>query len=210
MLVGSLRRAATGQEHCRIIGRLVGEWKDGHGAISRRRWRRQRGIRTNFARISPRAQKPFVAVNCAAIPDQLVESELFGVEKGAFTGATASRAGRFERANGGTLFLDEIGVLSLAAQGKLPRALQEGEIERVGDTEVRRVDVRLIAATNLNLKEEAHAGRFREDLYFRLNVVPMKVPPLRERRDDIPILMNHFLLKYCHRHPRVVTGFIAP
>jgi two-component system response regulator HydG len=160
-------------------------------------------------RNSPRAAKPFVAINCAAIPEPLIESELFGVEKGAFTGATASRAGRFERADEGTLFLDEIGVLSLAAQGKLLRALQEGEIERVGDTQVRRVDVRLIAATNLDLKEEVRTGRFREDLYFRINVVPIKVPPLRERRDDIPILMNHFLSKYCHRHQRAVTGFTA-
>jgi len=160
-------------------------------------------------RNSPRAVKPFVAINCAAIPESLIESELFGVEKGAFTGATTSRAGRFERADEGTLFLDEIGVLSLAAQGKLLRALQEGEIERVGDTQVRRVDVRLIAATNLDLKEEVRAGRFREDLYFRINVVPIKVPPLRERRDDIPILMNHFLSKYCRRHQRVVTGFTA-
>jgi transcriptional regulator with GAF, ATPase, and Fis domain len=160
-------------------------------------------------RNSPRALKPFVAINCAAIPEPLIESELFGVEKGAFTGATVSRAGRFERADEGTLFLDEIGVLSLAAQGKLLRALQEGEIERVGDTQVRRVDVRLIAATNLDLKEEVRAGRFREDLYFRINVVPIKVPPLRERRDDIPILMNHFLSKYCRRHQRVVTGFTA-
>ncbi len=160
-------------------------------------------------RNSPRANKPFVAINCAAIPENLVESELFGVEKGAFTGATASREGRFERANGGTLFLDEIGILGLAAQGKLLRAIQEGEIERVGDTKVRRVDVRLVAATNLDLREEVKAGRFREDLYFRLNVVPVKVPPLRERRDDIPILMNHFLGKYRHRHKRNVTGFTA-
>jgi len=160
-------------------------------------------------RNGPRAAEPFIAMNCSAIPEPLIEAELFGVEKGAFTGATASRQGRFERADGGTLFLDEIGVLSLAAQGKLLRALQEGEIERVGDTEVRRVDVRLIAATNLDLKEEVRAGRFREDLYFRLNVVPINVPPLRERRDDIPILMNHFLRKYCHRHGRVVSGFSA-
>jgi two-component system, NtrC family, response regulator HydG len=160
-------------------------------------------------RNSPRAAKPFVAVNCAAIPDQLIEAELFGVEKGAFTGASSSRAGRFERAHQGTLFLDEIGILSLAAQGKLLRALQEGEIERVGDSEVRRVDVRLIAATNLDLKEAVELGHFREDLYYRLNVVPINVPPLRERRDDIPILMSHFLQKYSHRHQRVVTGFTA-
>lgn len=160
-------------------------------------------------RISPRSDKAFVAVNCAAIPDQLVESELFGVEKGAYTGATVSRPGRFERAHEGTLFLDEIGILNLTSQGKLLRALQEGEIERVGDTRTRRVDVRLIAATNLDLKEEVRAGRFREDLYYRLNVFPIKVPPLRERREDVPILMNHFLRKFCHLHQRSVTGFTA-
>ncbi|MBA4286375.1 MAG: sigma-54-dependent Fis family transcriptional regulator [Xanthomonadaceae bacterium] len=158
-------------------------------------------------RISPRADKPFIAVNCAAIPENLVESELFGVEKGAFTGATASREGRFERAHGGTLFLDEIGIMNLTAQGKLLRALQEREIERVGDTRVRHVDVRVVAATNLNLKAEVRAGRFREDLFYRLNVFPVKVPPLRERREDIPVLMNHFLRKFCVRHRRDVTGF---
>jgi DNA-binding NtrC family response regulator len=160
-------------------------------------------------RISARADKPFVAVNCAAIPDNLVESELFGVEKGAFTGATSSREGRFERAHGGTLFLDEIGIMNLTAQGKLLRALQEGEIERVGDTRVRRVDVRVVAATNLDLKAEVGAGRFREDLFYRLNVFPVKVPPLRERREDIPVLMNHFLRKFCTRHRREVTGFTS-
>lgn len=160
-------------------------------------------------RISPRSQMPFVAVNCAAIPEQLIESELFGAEKGAYTGSTASRQGRFERAHGGTLFLDEIGILSLTAQGKLLRALQEGEIERVGDTQTRVVDVRVVAATNLDLKKEVKEGRFREDLFFRLNVFPIKVPPLRERRDDIPILMNHFLRKYAQMHSRVVSGFTA-
>ena len=158
-------------------------------------------------RISFRAEKPFIAVNCAALPDQLVESELFGVERGAFTGATVSKEGRFERAHGGTLFLDEIGILSMTAQGKLLRALQEGEIERVGDQRTRRVDVRVIAATNLDLRSEVRAGRFREDLFFRLNVFPIKVPPLRERREDIPILMNHFLRKFTTRHRRQVTGF---
>lgn len=160
-------------------------------------------------RISARATGPFVAINCAAIPEALVESELFGVEKGAFTGATSSRPGRFERANGGTLFLDEIGILNLTSQGKLLRALQEGEIERVGDSQVRKIDVRVVAATNLDLKAEVKAGRFREDLYFRLNVFPIKVPPLRERRADIPILMDHFLARLCRRHKREVTGFTA-
>ena len=160
-------------------------------------------------RVSLRATKPFVAVNCAAIPENLVESELFGVEKGAFTGATTSREGRFERAHGGTLFLDEIGIMNLTSQGKLLRALQEGEIERVGDTRVRRVDVRVVAATNLDLKSEVRAGRFREDLFYRLNVFPVKVPPLRERREDIPVLMHHFLRKFCQKHRRDVTGFTA-
>ena len=158
-------------------------------------------------RIGPRADKPFVAVNCAAIPEALVESELFGVERGAFTGAHQARPGRFERADGGTLFLDEIGILSMPAQGKLLRALQESEIERVGGTQTRRVDVRLVAATNLDLREEVKAGRFREDLFFRLNVFPVRVPPLRERRQDIPVFMNHFLQKYSRRHGRTVTGF---
>ncbi|SEP88557.1 regulatory protein, Fis family [Solimonas aquatica] len=160
-------------------------------------------------RVSPRADKAFVAVNCAAIPEPLVESELFGVERGGYTGATSARAGRFERAHGGTLFLDEIGILSLSSQGKLLRALQEGEIERVGDTQTRKVDVRVIAATNLDLRAEVRAGRFREDLFFRLNVFPIKVPPLRERREDIPVLMNHFLRKFCHLHNRNIAGFTA-
>ena len=158
-------------------------------------------------RISPRGPGPFVAVNCAAIPNELIEAELFGVEKGAFTGAVNSRLGRFERASGGTLFLDEIGILSWTAQGKLLRALQEREIERVGDSQSRKVDVRVVAATNLDLRAEVAAGRFREDLYFRLNVFPILVPPLRERREDIPIFLNHFLRKFNARDQRSVAGF---
>jgi DNA-binding NtrC family response regulator len=158
-------------------------------------------------RISKVSEGPFVAVNCAAIPEQLIEAELFGVEKGAFTDATKSREGRFERAHGGTLFLDEVGILSMTAQGKLLRALQEGEIERVGDSRTRRVEVRVVAATNLDLRDEIKAGRFREDLYFRLNVFPITVPSLRERREDVPVLLNHLLRKYSTRHGRVVTGF---
>ena len=158
-------------------------------------------------RISPRAALPFVALNCAAIPEALVESELFGVEKGAYTGALSSRMGRFERASGGTLFLDEIGILSLSAQGKLLRALQDGQIERLGDDRSRKVDVRVVAATNLDLREEVSAGRFREDLFYRLNVFPILIPALRERREDIPILMNHFLERYMQRHGRHVPGF---
>jgi transcriptional regulator with GAF, ATPase, and Fis domain len=158
-------------------------------------------------RISARAQQPFIAVNCAAIPETLIESELFGVERGAFTGASQSRPGRFERADGGTLFLDEIATLSLVSQGKLLRALQEGEVERVGGTRTLRVDVRVVAATNVDLQAEVRAGRFREDLYYRLNVYPIHLPPLRERRDDVPLLMNHFLRREAARHGRRPTGF---
>lgn len=157
--------------------------------------------------ISPRAQEPFVAINCAAIPDTLIESELFGVERGAFTGASSSRPGRFERARDGTLFLDEIASLSFVAQGKLLRALQERTIERVGGTKLIAVDVRVVAATNVDLRDEVAAGRFREDLFFRLNVFPITLPPLRERRDDIPLLMEAFLKRYCDLHQRDVPGF---
>ena len=158
-------------------------------------------------RISPRAAQPFVAVNCAAIPETLIETELFGVERGAYTGASQSRPGRFERAHGGTLFLDEIGTLSLVSQGKLLRALQEGEVERVGGTRTLHVDVRVVAATNVDLQQLVREGRFREDLFYRLNVFPIHLPPLRERRDDIPLLMNHFLRRESARHGRAVTGF---
>lgn len=161
----------------------------------------------NLHQLSERSDKPFVAVNCAAIPEHLMESELFGVEKGAFTGATLSRPGRFGRADGGTLFLDEIGTLSFTAQGKLLRAIQENEIERVGDSRTRKVDVRLIAATNVNLREAVKAGTFREDLFFRLNVFPIKVPPLRQRRDDIPLMMNWFLQRFSKKHRKSITGF---
>jgi DNA-binding NtrC family response regulator/predicted hydrocarbon binding protein len=157
--------------------------------------------------ISPRRDKPFVALNCAAIPDTLVESELFGIEKGAYTGAVASRPGRFERASGGTLFLDEVPSLSLIAQGKLLRAIQEREIDRVGGTHSIKVDVRVAAATNLDLREAVRAGRFREDLYFRLNVFPIRLPPLRERRDDIPLLLEHFLTLYNKLYGKTVAGF---
>jgi two-component system response regulator HydG len=157
--------------------------------------------------ISPRAGQPFIALNCAAIPDTLVESELFGVERGAFTGASISRAGRFERADKGTLFLDEIGSLSYVAQGKLLRALQERSIERVGGSKLIKVDVRVIAATNVDLRDEVAAGRFREDLLFRLNVFPIHLPPLKDRRDDIPLLMEIFLRRYCTLHNRDVPGY---
>ncbi|MFO7259566.1 MAG: sigma-54 dependent transcriptional regulator [bacterium] len=144
-------------------------------------------------RLSNRADGPFVEVNCAAIPAELIESELFGHVKGSFTGAVTDRAGKFEQADGGTLFLDEVGDMSLAAQAKVLRALQEGVVTRVGGERPTRVDVRVIAATNKDLEEEIRQGRFREDLYFRLNVVPIHVPPLRERREDIPMLVRHFV-----------------
>jgi len=160
-------------------------------------------------RISNRVDAPFVAVNCAAIPDNLIEAELFGVEKGAYTGAVTSRAGRFELAHNGTLFLDEAGTLSLSAQGKLLRVLQEREIERVGSTTTKRINVRVVAATNIDLHKEVKAGNFREDLFFRLNVFPIRIPPLRERRDDIPLLMDTFLKRFIINHKKEVTGFTA-
>jgi two-component system, NtrC family, nitrogen regulation response regulator NtrX len=143
-------------------------------------------------RLSPRAGKPFVEVNCAAIPTELIESELFGHMKGSFTGATEDRAGKFELADQGTLFLDEVGDMSLTAQAKVLRALQEGVVTRVGGARPTRVDVRVIAATNKDLQEEIREGRFREDLFHRLNVIPLHVPPLRERREDIAMLVTHF------------------
>ncbi len=139
-----------------------------------------------------RQKKPFVVVNCAAIPDNLVESELFGHEKGAFTGADASRPGKFEDANTGTLFLDEIGDMHLESQAKLLRVLQDGVVERVGSSKTRQVDVRVIAATNRDLRERVERGEFREDLYFRLEVLPVYLPPLRERIEDLPLLIKHF------------------
>lgn len=146
---------------------------------------------------SDRRDKPFVKVNCAAIPEELIESELFGAVRGAYTGATESRDGKFLQADGGTLFLDEVGDMSLRAQAKVLRALQEGEIEKVGGSGAVKVDVRVLAASNKDLAAEARAGRFRDDLLFRLDVVPIVVPPLRERRADIPLLAERFLARYC-------------
>ncbi|HEU4682999.1 MAG TPA: sigma-54 dependent transcriptional regulator [Nitrospira sp.] len=142
---------------------------------------------------SARADQPFVAVNCAAIPETLIESELFGHEKGSFSGATSMKRGQFEQADGGTLFLDEIGDMSLSTQAKVLRALQEQQFTRVGGTKLLKVDVRVLAASNKDLLKEIEKGAFREDLYYRLNVVPIVVPPLRERREDIPLLIRHFL-----------------
>ena len=156
---------------------------------------------------STRAQKPFVKVNCGAIPEGLLESEFFGHEKGAFTGAVARRTGRFEHADGGTLFLDEIGELPLALQVKLLRVLQDREFERVGGDKTLRVDVRLVAATNRDLEAMVAAGTFRSDLFYRLNVVSLTVPPLRERVDDIAVLAAHFLRKFTAEHGREIDGF---
>lgn len=144
-------------------------------------------------RLSSRQNKTFVEVNCAAIPDTLIESELFGHEKGAFTDAASSRKGRFEVADGGTLFLDEIGDMSLAAQAKVLRAIQEQKIQRLGGEKTIDVDTRIVAATNKNLEQECEEGRFRQDLFFRLNVIPIHMPSLRERREDVPLLLSHFL-----------------
>ena len=151
---------------------------------------------------SQRRDKPFVEVNCAAIPEDLIESELFGHEKGAFTGATSQRKGKFDQAHEGTLFLDEIADMSLKTQAKVLRILQERKFERVGGNRTIEVDVRVIAATNKDLEEEISEGRFREDLYYRLNVLPFHVPPLRERREDIPLLAHHFLEFFCSKEGR--------
>jgi Nif-specific regulatory protein len=155
---------------------------------------------------SPRAEKALVKVNCAALPETLLESELFGHEKGAFTGAVVRRIGRFEQADQGSIFLDEIGDLSPALQAKLLRVLQEKEIERVGSNQTIKIDVRVIAATNRNLEEAIKKGTFREDLYYRLNVVTISLPPLRERKEDIPVLLEYFLKKYSRENKKEVSS----
>jgi DNA-binding NtrC family response regulator len=154
-----------------------------------------------------RCNEPFIAINCAAIPHDLVESELFGAEKGAFTGALASRPGRFERANGGTLFLDEVGDLPLSAQAKLLRVLQEGEVERLGGTKTHKVNVRLVAATNIDLRQLVEEGKFRSDLYYRLNALQITIPPLRERKLDVLLLAKTFLKKYSAINCKKLRGF---
>ena len=156
---------------------------------------------------STRAEAPFIAVNCAALPAELIEAELFGVEKGAFTGAHTSRVGRFERADGGTLLLDEVGELPLAAQAKLLRVLQEGEIERVGGETTRKINVRLVAATNVDLEQAAREGRFRRDLLYRLNVYPIHIPALRDRPGDIVALAEAMLARFCALHNKRLQGF---
>ena len=156
-----------------------------------------------------RRNKPFVAVNCSALPESLLESELFGHEKGAFTGAASRRIGKFEQADGGTIFLDEIGEMTPATQVKVLRVLQEREFERVGGSELVKVDVRVISATNKDIEEAVKKGEFREDLYYRISVFPIKIPPLRERKEDIPLLAEHFLKKYAEREGKEVHS-IAP
>ncbi len=189
--IGLVRKAAATQ----VTVLLTGETGVG----------KERFARTLHA-MSPRVSKPFVAVNCAALPHELIESELFGAEKGAYTGAGAARPGRFERADGGTLFLDELGELPLAAQAKLLRVLQSGEVERLGATATRKVDVRVVAATNVDLQAAVEAGRFRRDLMYRLNVYPIAIPALRERVEDIEPLANHMLQHFMALHNKRVAG----
>ncbi|GHT57429.1 hypothetical protein FACS1894109_09510 [Spirochaetia bacterium] len=167
-------------------------------------------VAAELHRLSRRAASPLVKINCAALPESIIESELFGHEKGAFTGATSQRKGRFEMADKGSLFLDEIGELSPQIQVKLLRVLQERELERVGGTSTIKVDVRLIAATNRNLEEEVKAGRFREDLYYRLNVFPLQIPPLRERKSDIVLLADHFTGKYAEKNGKHIKRISTP
>ena len=204
LLFNSVGRSSAFKNVCQLIKRasssrvtvlLQGETGVGKEVVAR-------GLHQS----SDRADKPFVAVNCACIPPDLIEAELFGVEKGAFTGATQSREGKFERANGGTIFLDEVIELSPRAQASLLRVLQENEMERVGDTRTRRIDVRVVAAANEDLEEAVHNNRFRADLFYRLNVYPVHIPPLRERTEDIPLLVEHFLDKYHNLYNKRTLG----
>ena len=157
---------------------------------------------------SRRRDKPFIAINCAAVPEQLLESELFGHVRGAFTGATVAKSGKFELANGGTLLLDEIGEMPLELQPKLLRVLQEREVERLGDTRTIPVNIRIIATTNVSLQEMVERGRFRADLYYRLNVIPLTLPPLRERLDDIPVLGEYFAAKFAQQAGRPAPSYM--
>ncbi|MFC1851909.1 sigma-54-dependent transcriptional regulator [candidate division CSSED10-310 bacterium] len=159
--------------------------------------------------LSKRKMKPFVEVNCAAIPEDLIESELFGHEKGAFSGATSRKIGKFELAHGGTIFLDEVGDMSLKTQAKVLRVLEEQKIERVGGTVTKTIDVRVIAASNKALEKEIEKGNFREDLYYRLNVIPMEVPPLRARKEDIALLCNYYLHYFCRENRKRKKKFSA-
>ncbi len=164
-------------------------------------------VARSIHRKSKRSKKPFIEVNCAAIPEDLIESELFGHEKGSFTGATTTKRGKFDLANEGTIFLDEVADMSQKAQAKILRILQEKKFERVGGTRVIETDVRVLAATNKNLEIEMEEGRFRQDLFYRLNVIPLVIPPLRERKEDIPLLIGYFLEKYCRKMHKDIQGF---
>jgi two-component system nitrogen regulation response regulator NtrX len=164
-------------------------------------------VARSIHRNSLRSRERFVQVNCAAIPEELIESELFGHEKGSFTGATEKQIGKFEQADRGTIFLDEVGDMSAKTQAKVLRVLQEGEVERLGSARTIKVDVRVIAATNKDLEQEIEKGTFREDLYFRLSVVPIRVPPLRDRREDIPLLVRHFADLFSRENNRKAPRF---
>src|SRR5260370_1453971 len=159
---------------------------------------------------SPRSAGPFVPINCAAIPETILESELFGYERGAFTGAVQRKEGRMERAQGGTLFLDEVGELTPAVQVKLLRFLQEGEIERLGGTGAIKIDCRVVAATNQDLQQRVREGRFRDDLFYRLNVIQVTLPPLRDRIEDIPLLADHFIARYAAKNGKSIRGLTRP
>ena len=183
-LVGEVQAEQVASSRATVL--LVGETGTGKGEVAKA-----------IHQLSPRRNRPFVETNCGALPDSIVESELFGHERGAFTGASTSRKGRFELADEGTLFLDEVGDLSGATQVKLLRVIQSGEFERVGGTQTQRVDSRLLAATNRDLEQMVEEGSYRQDLFYRLNVVTIKIPPLRECGDDIPLLVNEFLREFC-------------
>src|SRR5678816_1515340 len=192
--LGIVGRSEPMQQVFKLIGQLAGS--DATALITGESGTGKELVARAIYHHSKRSKQPFIAINCAAIPENLLESELFGHEKGAFTGATAQRIGKFEQCNLGTVFLDEIGDMSVATQTKILRVLQSGTFERVGDNEPIKVDVRIIAATNKPLEQAVSAHEFREDLFYRLNVVRIQMPPLRERREDIRLLVNYFLKKF--------------